>query len=63
LKPSKPKAFATVELCTPGYKDEHSPQAGWAVEKGLSPKPLGAAWLRLIVKDSKIMIEAQQALG
>lgn len=53
----------TVHVCTPGYKDEHSPQAGWAVEKGLSPKPLGAAWLRLIVRDDKVMIEAQQALG
>lgn len=50
-----------VHVCTPGYKDEHSSQSGWAVEKGLSPKPLGAAWLRLIVHGDKIRIEAQQA--
>lgn len=29
-----------------GYKDEYSGGDGWAVEKGLPPKPPGAAWLR-----------------
>lgn len=52
-----------LHVCTPGYKDEHSCQSGWAVEKGLSPKPLGACWLRLVVRDDKVVIEAQQALG
>lgn len=29
-----------------GYKDEFSAGDGWAVEKGLPPKPQGAYWLR-----------------
>lgn len=29
-----------------GYKDEFSGGGGWAVEKGICPKPLGAYWLR-----------------
>lgn len=29
-----------------GYKDEFSSGDGWAVEKGLPPKPQGAYWLR-----------------
>lgn len=29
-----------------GYKDEFSAGEGWAVEKGLPPKPQGAYWLR-----------------
>lgn len=53
----------TLHISTPGYKDEHSSMHGWAVEKGHNPKPLGAAWLRFIVKADKIRIEAQQALG
>jgi hypothetical protein len=53
----------TLHISTPGYKDEHSCMEGWAVEKGLNPKPLGAAWLRLIVRNDKIRIEAQQALA
>ena len=27
------------------YKDEYTPGEGWAVEKGMPPKPLGGAWL------------------
>ena len=53
----------TLHISTPGYKDEHSKMDGWAIEKGLNPKPLGAAWLRLIVSNDRIRIEAQQALG
>lgn len=30
----------------PGYKDEFSSGQGWAVEKGMGPKPKGAYWLR-----------------
>lgn len=32
-------------LRTPTYKDEFSTGSGWAVEKGLNPKPLGCIWL------------------
>lgn len=27
------------------YKDEYTPGEGWAIEKGMPPKPLGGAWL------------------
>jgi UDP-2,3-diacylglucosamine pyrophosphatase LpxH len=27
------------------YKDEYNPGEGWAVEKGMPPKPLGGVWL------------------
>ena len=53
----------SLHVATPGYKDEHTSMNGWAVEKGLNPKTLGAAWLRFIVKRDKIRIEAQQAIG
>lgn len=36
-----------------GYKDEFSPGIGWANEKGLPPKPLGAYWLRFYCKSSR----------
>lgn len=29
------------------YKDEYTEGAGWAVEKGLPPKPLGGVWLHI----------------
>ena len=32
-----------------GYKDEFSPQNGWATERGHPPKPRGGAWLRLFM--------------
>jgi len=33
---------------TPTYKDEYRDGAdGWAVEKGMPPKPIGAVWLRI----------------
>ena len=37
-------------VSTPGYKDEWSPLAGWHIERGAPPKPIGAAWLRLSVR-------------
>jgi hypothetical protein len=35
-----------LHVRSPGYKDEFSEQNGWAVEKGMPPKPKGALWLR-----------------
>lgn len=35
-----------VFLKIPGYKDEFSSGNGWAVEKGMPPKPKGAFWVR-----------------
>jgi len=37
----------THHVSTPGYKDEFTPLAGWHIERGAPPKPIGAAWLRL----------------
>jgi len=31
---------------TPTYKDEHDKGSGWAVERGINPKPLGCVWVR-----------------
>jgi len=39
-----------LHLSTPGYKDEFSPLAGWHIERGAPPKPIGAAWLRLSIE-------------
>jgi len=36
-----------LHLCLPTYKDETGEGVGWAVEKGMSPRPLGAWWVRL----------------
>lgn len=34
-------------VCTPTYKDEFADgQGGWAVERGMGPRPLGAWWIR-----------------
>lgn len=33
------------------YKDEFGPGQGWAVGKGMPPKPLGAYWLRFYLGD------------
>ena len=40
-----------LHVSTPGYKDEWSPLAGWHIERGAPPKPLGAAWLTLRVRE------------
>lgn len=36
-----------LHLCLPTYKPEAIMGSGWAVEKGMSPRPLGAWWLRV----------------
>jgi|GEM_PF-401676 len=42
----RPYLDRVTHVRSPGYKDEFSEQAGWAVEKGMPPKPKGALWLR-----------------
>ena len=42
-----PYSDRAVHFRTAGYKDEFSPQNGWAIERGHPPKPKGGAWLRL----------------
>jgi hypothetical protein len=38
-------------VSTPGYKDEWSPLSGWHIERGAPPKPIGAAWMSLRVRE------------
>lgn len=42
----RPYTDRVMHVRSPGYKDEFSEQNGWAVEKGMPPKPKGALWLR-----------------
>ena len=41
----RPYLDRVLHVRSPGYKDEFSEQNGWAVEKGMPPKPKGALWL------------------
>ena len=43
----------TMHVRSPGYKDEFSEQNGWAVERGMPPKPKGALWLRFYMENSR----------
>jgi hypothetical protein len=42
----RPYLDRVLHVRSPGYKDEFSEGNGWAVEKGMPPKPKGALWLR-----------------
>jgi len=43
----------TMHVRSPGYKDEFSEQNGWAVERGMPPKPKGALWLRFYMENTR----------
>ncbi len=43
----------TMHIRSPGYKDEFSEQNGWAVERGMPPKPKGALWLRFYMENTR----------
>lgn len=48
----------TVDVVKPGtYKDEFSPASGWATERGMGPKPLGAYWMRVYYKRNRFYRE------
>ena len=43
---------------TPSYKDEYkAAEAGWTVEKGKGPKPIGCVWGRLFYEDGHVRCE------
>jgi hypothetical protein len=45
--------FTTHHIRTPGYKQDYGNGSdGWAVEKGMVPKPLGGAFVKLKVVDN-----------
>jgi hypothetical protein len=45
----------------PGYKDEHAPGVGFAVEKGRNPKPMGGWWLRFFFRNEEVHYDLQRA--
>lgn len=46
---------------TPGYKNDYGAgDRGWAVERGMPPKPLGCVWLHLYREGNRIRIKAVQ---
>lgn len=49
----KPYLDRVMHVRSPGYKDEFSEQNGWAVEKGMPPKPKGALWLRFYMENCR----------
>lgn len=51
-----------LHIRAPGYKDSWGDgYAGWEVERGLAPRPIGSAWLRLVNEEDVIRIEATRA--
>ena len=49
----RPYLDRVLHVRSPGYKDEFSEQNGWAVEKGMPPKPKGALWLRFWMDNTR----------
>ena len=49
----RPYLDRSMHVRSPGYKDEFSEQAGWAVERGMPPKPKGALWLRFYMENTR----------
>ena len=45
----------------PSYKNEHVKAAGWAIEKELDPKPVGATWLKFSRINDKLIVETFDA--
>lgn len=65
LDSGRPILRDTECLRCPGYKDEYTAARGWAVEKGMPPKPKGAWWVRFWLhaghKDTGIRFEVIRA--
>jgi hypothetical protein len=49
------KRRTVAMLKIPGYKDEFSSGGGWAVGKGMPPKPTGGWWIRFTLNDDRIV--------
>lgn len=41
------------------YKDEYTPGKGWAIEKGMPPKPLGGAWLNFSYENNEVLYSGE----
>jgi len=47
-----------IHVSVPSYKDDYSTGAeGWAIEKGLPPKPLGCVWLRCHFHNGRVRVQ------
>jgi hypothetical protein len=46
---------------TAGYKRSHMQNAGWEIERGMNPKPVGAYWLRLFWRKEYLDFELREA--
>jgi hypothetical protein len=45
-------------ICGPGYKEEYGKgDGGWAVERGMPPKPKGGHWIRFYYEAKGIKSE------
>jgi len=58
----RPYLDRVLHVRSPGYKDEFSEQNGWAVEKGMPPKPKGALWLRFYMENHRVNGQARRSL-
>jgi hypothetical protein len=58
----RPYLDRVLHVRSPGYKDEFSEQNGWAVEKGMPPKPKGALWLRFYMENHRVNGQARRTL-
>lgn len=56
-----PRVRNVALIKTGTYKDEFSPGGGWAVQRGHSPKPLGAWWLRFFQRGDRVLYEVIRA--
>ena len=47
-----------IHISIPSYKDDYGDGSeGWAVEKGMPPKPVGCVWLRCFYHNRKVRIQ------
>ena len=51
-----------LSVSTPSWKDEWLRSGGWAIERGMGPKPLGAYWLKFNYRRSRGIIYSAEAL-
>jgi len=57
----KPYVDRQLHLKMGGYKREYEHFQGWATERGMPPKPLGAWWLRLYMNGDHLDFDVQEA--
>lgn len=56
-----PYTDSAYHVSTPGYKAEYEVGDGWHIETGKPPKPLGAAWMVLTIRENRVKVEIREA--